>query len=92
MTVVFVDAVYICFIGEQFYSLHSDDATLGHGQFGSVSKATDKATGEVVAVKIMPRANASELHFREETELHREVEKHPNVVGLKVGVIFGTVV
>ncbi|CAN0159707.1 unnamed protein product, partial [Hapterophycus canaliculatus] len=56
---------------------------LGEGQFGTVSTATDKVTGEVVAVKCVPRSKASEAHFREEADVHREVANHPNVVGLK---------
>lgn len=47
-------------------------------------KATDKTTGEVVAVKCVPRAMASEDHFREEADVHREAGSHPNVVGMKV--------
>lgn len=60
------------------------DETLGRGQFGTVSTATDKATGEVVAVKCVPRTKASEAHFRQEADVHREASSHPNVVGLKV--------
>ena len=57
---------------------------MGRGQFGTVSTATDKATGEVVAVKRVPRSRTTEKNFREEAEVHREVGSHPNVVGLKV--------
>lgn len=60
---------------------------LGRGQFGTVSTATDKVTGEVVAVKCVSRRNSSETTFREETEAHREVGNHPNVVGLKVNSV-----
>ncbi|CAM9853234.1 unnamed protein product [Ectocarpus fasciculatus] len=67
---------------DEFYTVRSDE-TLGRGQFGTVTTATDKATGEVVAVKCVPRSEASEAHFREETDVHREVASHPNVVGLK---------
>ena len=49
-----------------------------------MSTATDKATGEVVAVKRVPRSKTTEKNFREEAEVHREVGNHPNVVGLKV--------
>lgn len=76
-------AFLFLFVHPQSYALESD-STLGHGQFGSVSKATDRVTGEVMAVKIMPRENASEAHFLEETKAHREVAEHPNIVGLKV--------
>lgn len=69
--------------GRQFYDVESDE-TLGEGQFGTVSTATDRVTGEVVAVKCVPRSKASEAHFREEADVHREVANHPNVVGLKV--------
>ncbi|CAN0177033.1 unnamed protein product [Scytosiphon promiscuus] len=69
---------------EEFYDVETDEAaTLGEGQFGTVSTATDKATGEVVAVKCVPRSKASEAHFRQEADVHREVANHPNVVGLK---------
>lgn len=57
---------------------------MGRGQFGTVSTAVDRATGEVVAVKRVPRENATEANFREEAETHREAGSHPNVVGLKV--------
>lgn len=67
----------------QFYTVESGE-TLGRGQFGTVCKATDKATGEVVAVKRVPRTMASEAHFREEADVHREACSHPNVVGMKV--------
>ncbi|CBN78811.1 conserved unknown protein [Ectocarpus siliculosus] len=67
---------------DEFYTVRSDE-TLGRGQFGTVTTATDKATGEVVAVKCVPRSEASESHFREETDVHREVASHPNVVGVK---------
>lgn len=60
---------------------------MGHGQFGTVSTAVDKVTGEVVAVKCVPRSNASEAHFKEEIEAHRDAGGHPNVVGLKVRVV-----
>lgn len=67
----------------QFYDVESGK-TLGRGQFGTVCKATDKFTGEVVAVKCVPRTMASEAHFREEADVHREAASHPNVVGMKV--------
>lgn len=68
----------------QFYTVDKSK-TLGHGQFGTVVKATDNVTGEVVAVKCVPRSMASEMHFREEAGVHREAANHPNVVGFKVG-------
>lgn len=67
----------------QFYTMESDE-TLGRGQFGTVSTAIDKVTGEVVAVKCVPRNKASEAHFRQEADVHREASSHPNIVGLKV--------
>lgn len=67
----------------QYYTVESGK-TLGRGQFGTVCKATDKVTGEVVAVKCVPRNKASETHIREEADVHREAASHPNVVGMKV--------
>lgn len=62
---------------------------LGRGQFGTVCLATDKATGELVAIKRIPRAFVKESSFREETEAHRDVSNHPNIVGLKVPSPYG---
>eukprot|EP00903_Cladosiphon_okamuranus_P007694 g7456.t1 len=67
---------------EEFYAVDGDKP-LGRGQFGTVCKATDKVTGEVVAVKCVPRNKASEAHIREEADVHREAAGHPNVVGMK---------
>lgn len=69
--------------GVQFYALQNTK-TLGCGQFGTVSTATEIATGEVVAVKCVPRSKVTEAHFLEEAEAHREAGSHPNVVGVKV--------
>lgn len=66
----------------QFYIL--DSGTLGRGQFGTVCPAVDRATGEVVAVKCVPRCKQTEEHVAEEIEAHRQAGKHPNIVGLKV--------
>lgn len=49
-----------------------------------VRTAVDRATGEVVAVKCVPRCKATEAHFEEEIEAHRQAGIHPNIVGLKV--------
>ncbi|CAM9387977.1 unnamed protein product [Sphacelaria rigidula] len=65
----------------QFYIL--DSGTLGRGQFGTVCPAVDRATGEVVAVKCVPRCKQTEEHVAEEIEAHRQAGKHPNIVGLK---------
>ncbi|CAM9816583.1 unnamed protein product [Choristocarpus tenellus] len=64
--------------------IFQDGKPLGQGHFGKVSTAVHKASGEVVAVKVVPRGMASETQFREEIETHREAGQHPNVIGLKV--------
>jgi calcium/calmodulin-dependent protein kinase I len=60
------------------------DKTLGQGSFGEVKKATNKASGEEFAVKII---NKAELEQEDLVALQTEVEilsqiDHPNVVKL----------
>ncbi|CAM9218957.1 unnamed protein product [Discosporangium mesarthrocarpum] len=65
-----------------------DDKPLGNGQFGKVTTAIHKISGEVVAVKSMRQDKVSEMHFLQEVETHREAGEHPNIVKLK-GVYAG---
>ncbi|CAM9765607.1 unnamed protein product, partial [Discosporangium mesarthrocarpum] len=56
---------------------------LGTGHFGTVSTAVHKTSGEVVAVKALPRGKAPDDHVLQEIETHREAGQHPNIIGLK---------
>lgn len=79
---------FLCSSVKQFYTFGEADM-LGRGQFGTVCLATDKASGELVAIKSIPRSSVKESSFREETEAHRDLSNHPNIVGLKVSIPCG---
>lgn len=74
----------------KFYKLDADN-TLGHGQFGTVTSAIDKATGEAVAVKCVPRRCLSESELKEEIEAQEQAGSHPNIVSLKVMLANATI-
>uniref|UniRef100_A0A672G556 non-specific serine/threonine protein kinase n=2 Tax=Salarias fasciatus TaxID=181472 RepID=A0A672G556_SALFA len=57
---------------------------VGEGSFGRVHKGREKYTGQVVALKFMPKVNRSEKELQ---SLKREIEimrglQHPNIVQL----------
>jgi protein kinase len=57
---------------------------IGDGTYGTVSKGTNKLTGEIVAIKKMKRA----FNSIEEAKALKEVEalqnlKHPNIIRIK---------
>lgn len=56
-------------------------ATIGHGSFGKVKKATDRRTGEIVAVKLFTNRPGYESQFRQflqECDILK-VLSHPNI-------------
>ncbi|PFH32285.1 hypothetical protein BESB_016030 [Besnoitia besnoiti] len=65
-----------------FYCLHAEEV-LGHGKFAAVKLGHAKATGQMVAVKILNRSNLRTEEDREFTRRELEVVKvlqHPNLV------------
>mmetsp|Transcript_28189 Transcript_28189/g.80059 ORF Transcript_28189/g.80059 Transcript_28189/m.80059 type:complete len:545 (+) Transcript_28189:154-1788(+) len=59
-----------------------DEAKLGEGTFGFVSKATHRATKKVRAVKTVSKANMKNLaKFRREIEIMKMMD-HPNIIKL----------
>ena len=62
------------------YVLHE---VLGRGRFGVVHRGTLKATGEQVAIKILPKSSsAAAAPLLDEAELMRALFWHPHVVNL----------
>lgn len=56
-------------------------ATIGHGSFGKVKKATDRRTGEIVAVKLFTTRPGYESQFRQflqECDILKVLD-HPNI-------------
>jgi len=59
-----------------------DEAKLGEGTFGSVAKATHRATKKVRAVKTVSKANMKNVaKFRREIEIMKLMD-HPNIIKL----------
>lgn len=59
---------------------------LGEGSFGTVYQASDKKTGEKVAVKKIPKKFTDDVGFQREMDalLHvRDAGGHPNICGLR---------
>lgn len=58
------------------------EESIGEGSYGSVRRAVHKPTGQVRAVKILPRDRLKFLpKFRDEVKIMKELE-HPNIVRL----------
>ncbi|CBZ50750.1 putative CAM Kinase, RAD family [Neospora caninum Liverpool] len=65
-----------------FYCLHAEEV-LGQGKYGTVKLAHEKATGKMVAVKILDKGSIQSQEDREFTRREMEVVKvlqHPNLV------------
>jgi serine/threonine protein kinase len=59
---------------------------LGEGGFGSVYLATDKITGEPVAVKKIPKRHTNDEAFQQEMNAFHQIRRngnHPNICGLR---------
>ena len=59
---------------------------IGEGTFGTVYSATDRATGEKVALKKLPKKFTDDVSFTREMDalMHiREEGGHPNICGLR---------
>ncbi|KAG5192375.1 kinase-like domain-containing protein [Tribonema minus] len=62
------------------YSIHGE--CLGGGNYGSVFKAVDQATGELVAVKRVPKSKSSEAAIQDETSI-LQATAHKNIIQLR---------
>jgi len=71
---------------EANFDVHWHQEPLGQGAYGSVWAATDRATGERVAVKKIPKQCTDSLSFQREMEallLLREHGGHPHTTNLR---------
>ncbi|KAL3924966.1 MAG: hypothetical protein SGILL_000722, partial [Bacillariaceae sp.] len=59
---------------------------LGEGGFGAVYLGTDKKTGELVAVKKIPKRHTNDSGFQQEMNAFHQIRRngnHPNICGLR---------
>lgn len=67
---------------EDFYRLIEKQSPLGSGSYGTVVAAAHRETGEVVAVKQIPRCNVSEEEVMAEVEILKIAGDHRHIIQL----------
>jgi len=69
---------------EEFYKTEKKEkgALLGEGSYGQVTKATQKDSGKIVAVKAIDTSKVADIDkFKAEVEIQKQLD-HPNIVKL----------